>query len=276
MQKTSPAPNQTGSNTQTVSYCYDELHRVTGRGYGAQSCPLSTPVVTYAYDSGTNAKGHLVSLTDQAGTAAYGYDILGRLTAETRTLIGANNAAVSKTISYSYNLDGSVKTLTYPSGKVITYTPDSAGRTLSAVDSGSAINYVTGATYGPDSALTGFVSGNSGTFAGITNAYSYNKRLQPVNMSATAPSQTVFSIGYDFHVGNGTTGSDNGNVWGITNFKDTTRNQTFTYDALNRLDSRHSARFADDDRSQVRIFSATNRVWFGSIMFASNWAGAPR
>ena len=46
LQKTSPAPNQTGSATQTVSYCYDELHRVTGKGYGAQSCPLATPVVT--------------------------------------------------------------------------------------------------------------------------------------------------------------------------------------------------------------------------------------
>jgi YD repeat-containing protein len=192
LQKTSPAPNQTGSATQTVSFCYDELHRVTGKGYGAQSCPLATPVVTYAYDSGTNAKGHLTSLADQAGTASYTYDILGRLTGETRTLTGANNAAVSKNISYTYNLDGSVKTLTYPSGKVITYAPDSAGRTVSAVDSGSGINYVTGATYGPDSALTGFISGNSGTFAGITNAFSYNKRLQPLNMSATAPSQPVF------------------------------------------------------------------------------------
>ena len=76
LQKTSPAPNQTGAATQTVSYCYDALHRVTGRGYGAQSCPLATPVVTYAYDSGANAKGHLTSLTDQAGTATYGYDIL--------------------------------------------------------------------------------------------------------------------------------------------------------------------------------------------------------
>jgi RHS repeat-associated protein len=241
LQKTSPAANQTGSATQIVSYCYDALHRVTGKGYGAQSCPLATPVVSYAYDSGTNAKGHLTSLTDQAGTATYAYDILGRLTTETRSLKGANNAAISKSLSYSYNLDGSVKSLTYPSGKVITYTPDSAGRTLSAIDSGSGINYVTGATYGPDSGLTGFVSGNSGTFAGITNSFSYNKRLQPVNMSATAPSQTVFSIGYDFHVGNGTTGTDNGNVWGITNYKDTTRNQTFTYDALNRLISAQNA-----------------------------------
>jgi RHS repeat-associated protein len=237
LQKTSPAPNQTGSATQTVSFCYDALHRVTGKGYGAQSCPLATPVVTYAYDSGTNTKGKLTSLTDQAGTASYTYDILGRLTGETRTIAGANNAIVSKSISYSYNLDGSVKTLTYPSGNVITYTPDSAGRMLSAVDSGSGINYVTGATYGPDSALTGFISGNSGTFAGITNAFSYNKRLQPLAMSATEPSQTVFSIGYDFHAGSG----DNGNVFGITNYKDSTRNQTFTYDSLNRLISAQNA-----------------------------------
>ena len=60
-------------------------------------------------------------------------------------------------------------------------------------------------------------------------------------MSASAPSQTVFSIGYDFHVGNGTTGTDNGNVWGITNYKDNTRNQSFTYDVLNRLTSAQNA-----------------------------------
>jgi len=243
LQKTSPAPNQTGSATQTVSFCYDALHRVTGKGYGAQSCPLATPVVTYAYDSGANAKGHLTSLTDQAGTATYTYDILGRLVTETRTLTGANSAAIAKTVSYDYNLDGSLKTLHYPSGGAVTYTPDSAGRMVSAIDSGSGINYVTNATYGPDSALTGFISGNSGAFAGITNAFSYNKRLQPLTMSATAPSQTVFSIGYDFHAGNGTAGSgtNNGNVWGIYNYRERTRDQSFTYDALNRQTSAQNA-----------------------------------
>jgi RHS repeat-associated protein len=241
LQKTSPAPNQTGGATQTVSYCYDELHRVTGKGYGVQSCPLGTPVVTYAYDSGVNAKGKLSSLSDQAGTASYTYDILGRLATETRTLTGANNAAISKNLSYEYNLDGSLYKLHYPSGNVVTYTPDSAGRTLSAIDSGNGINYVTSATYGPDSALTGFISGYGTSFAGITNAFSYNKRLQPLTMSANAPSQTVFSIGYDFHLGNGSSGADNGNVYGITNYKDQNRNQTFTYDALNRLISAQNA-----------------------------------
>ena len=88
---------------------------MTGKGYGAQSCPLATPVVSYAYDSGTNAIGHLSSLTDQAGTASYSYDVLGRLATETRVISG-----VSKSMSYSYNLDGSLKTLTNPSGAVIT------------------------------------------------------------------------------------------------------------------------------------------------------------
>ena len=56
-------------------------------------------------------------------------------------------------------------------------------------------------------------------------------------MSATAPSQTVFSIGYEFHAGNGTPGSgtDNGNVFAITNYRDANRSQAFAYDALNRL-----------------------------------------
>ena len=85
LQKTSPAPNQTGSATQTISYCYDELHRLTGKAYSAQSCPLASPVVTYTYDSGPNAKGHLTGVTDQAGTASYSYDVLGRLASETRT-----------------------------------------------------------------------------------------------------------------------------------------------------------------------------------------------
>jgi RHS repeat-associated protein len=231
LQKTSPAPNQTGSATQTISYCYDQLHRVKGRAYSAQSCPLTSPVVTYTYDVGTNGKGHLTSLTDQAGSATFAYDPLGRLLTETRVLTGANNAAISKTISYTHNLDNSVKTLTYPSQKVITYAPDAAGRSVSAIDSASAINYVTGATYAPDNSLTGFISGNTPTFAGITNAFSYNKRFQPITMSAASPSQTVFSISYDFQLGNG----DNENVWAITNNKDTTRSQAFTYDSLNRL-----------------------------------------
>jgi RHS repeat-associated protein len=56
-------------------------------------------------------------------------------------------------------------------------------------------------------------------------------------MSATAPNQTVFSIGYDFHFGAG----NNGNVFSLINYRDQSRTQTFTYDALNRLTSAQNA-----------------------------------
>jgi RHS repeat-associated protein len=247
LQKTSLQANQTGTATTTISYCYEPLNRVTGKAYSAQTCqngqlPPGTAVVSYGYDSGTNGVGHLTSLTDQAGSGVYSYDNMGRISSEQRTIAGQSNS-----MSYLYYLDGSVKTLTYPSNAVVTYTPwnngtnAAAGIAQSATDNGGGINYITSGNYQADEQITNFVSGNTGSFAGITNSFSYNKRLQPINMSAASPSQAVFSIGYDFHVGNGSSGSDNGNVWGITNYKDNNRNQSFTYDALNRLTSAQNA-----------------------------------
>jgi RHS repeat-associated protein len=260
LQKTSPAPNQIGAATQTVSYCYDALHRVTGKAYSASSCPLTAPVVSYGYDQGPNGIGHLTGLTDQAGAASYSYDILGRMATETRTIAG-----VGKTVSYDYNLDGSLKALHYPSGAVVTYTPDAAGRTVSAVDAtntASPISYVTGATYGPHNALTGFVSGNSASFTGIANSFRYNNRLQPVNMLAASPTQTVLSLGYDFHLGSG----NNGNVYGITNNKDATRNQIFTYDPLNRL---ATAQNAGTDCNQAVL--GGNKEYWGNTYNYDAW-----
>jgi RHS repeat-associated protein len=240
LQKTSPAPNQTGAATQTISYCYDGLKRVLGKGYGALSCPLTSAIVTYAYDSGTNGIGHLTSLTDQAGTDAYSYDALGRAVTEARVISG-----ISKTMGYGYNLDGSIATLTYPSNTVLTYMPWQSGSIAvavpSAVTDNAGIQYGTAALYNAAGQLVSFTNGQSATFQGISNSFSYNKRLQPVTISAATPSQTVFSIGYDFHVGDGNTGADNGNVWNIYNYRDHSRDQAFTYDALNRLTSAQNA-----------------------------------
>ncbi len=172
--------------------------------------------------------------------------------------MGANNAAYSKTLGYDYNLDGSLKALHYPSGAMIVYTPDSAGRILSAVDTVNNINYVPGASYGPNGSLTGYVNGSGGPGT-ITSSFSYNKRLQPVTMSATTVSQTVFSIGYDFHLGNG----NNGNVWGIYNYKDHTRDQSFAYDALNRL---ASAQNAGTDCNQ-KVLQNKTEYWGNSYTY---------
>jgi RHS repeat-associated protein len=227
LQKTSPAPNQTGTATQTVSYCYDELHRVTGKGYGAQSCPLATPVVTYAYDSGTNAIGKLTSLTDQAGTASYTYDILGRLAAETRTIAG-----VSKTLGYAYNLNGSIKSIIYPSGRTATYAYDTAGQAVSVTDSSNGVSYASGVTYWPNGAE--YQRHSPAVFFSTT----LNKRLQ---VSQFYSDNGVVSSYFLNKIYNYNDGLNNGNVLSIANNKDTTRSQTFTYDALNRLTSAQNA-----------------------------------
>ena len=188
-------------------------------------------MVSFTYDSGTEAVGRLSSFSDQAGTGSYTYYVLGRIASEQRTITGSPN--ITKNMSYTYNAAGTVKSVAYPSGATVAYKPDAAGRILSALDTGNNINYVKNGTYGPDGQLTGFLSGQTVSFAGISNSFSFNKRLQPMNMAAASPSATIFNINYDFHVGVG----DNGNVWAITNNKDTTRNQGFAYDALNRLTS---------------------------------------
>lgn len=238
LQKTSPQANvrppATGSTT--ISNCYDALHRVTGRAYTVQTCqnghlPQGTEVVSYSYDAGTNGISKLTSITDQAGSTSYSYDKVGRTTIEQRTIAGTPN--ITKSVAYSYNLDGSLKTLTYPSNAVVTYTPwnngtVATGEPSAITDTGNGINYISNGNYQADGQFTAYVSGGL-----VANAFSYNKRLQPVNISATfgSPVQTVLSISYDFHLGNG----DNGNVFSTTNNKDTGRSQIFSYDLLNRL-----------------------------------------
>jgi RHS repeat-associated protein len=254
LKKTSPKANQpaTGTDTTTISYCYDALHRMLAKGYSnspdqPQQCLtsppwLTNPAATFTYDQGTNGVGRMTGLTDQAGTGTYTYDLMGRIATEQRTIGGLSNS-----VSYDYNLDGSLWKLHYPSGAVVTYTlsangTNTAGRVLSVADS-SNNNYVTAATYGPDGAITAFVNGGT-----ITNRFTYNNRLQPCRITAgtanlplncadSSVAGNVFDIAYDFHFQN----NNNGNVYGITNYRDRSRDQTFTYDVLNRLASAKNA-----------------------------------
>jgi RHS repeat-associated protein len=55
----------------------------------------------------------------------------------------------------------------------------------------------------------------------------------PTSCTDTQNVGNIMDRGYNFNYGSG----DNGNVMAITNYRDTTRSQAFTYDALNRLAS---------------------------------------
>jgi RHS repeat-associated protein len=63
-----------------------------------------------------------------------------------------------------------------------------------------------------------------------------------VLVSATTPSNAkVLNLTYNFNLGNGTTGSDNGNVIQIANGKDSNRSQNFLHDSLNRIQQAYTS-----------------------------------
>jgi len=267
LQKTSPAPNQTGSATVTLSYCYDVLNRLTAKGYTfspntpptCSNGTLPSPVATYSYDQ-TNCLsqpscfnvGRRTGMTDAAGSELWAYDSMGRPLADQRTTNG-----IMKPTTYTYNLDGSVATLAYPSGRVITYTPNAAGRTISAVDSTGPINYATAAAYAPTGALSSLTNG-----ASLVSTFYFNNRVQPCRISVkntgTAPASctdaatgNVLDFSYCFnsnmsdadraaHNCAASATLNNGNVAQIVNKQTTTRTQNFKYDSLNRIQSAYT------------------------------------
>ncbi len=252
--KTAPKANQTtASVTTTLSFCYDSVNRLTAKSY-TLSATCTSPAASYFYDQTSyngltiaNGVGRRTGMSDGSGSTAWSYDALGGVLIEQRTINGSTS--LTKTTTYTYNLDESVATITYPSGRMITYTPSASGgntasRPSSAVDVAHSISYVTQATYTPHGALFTFSNGSS-----ISGAQSYNSRLQPMQLyyttgtiSPTTISQiqtaacpttaaTIMSRSYNFNLGT----TDNGTVALATDCLVTNRTQHFDYDNLNRL-----------------------------------------
>ena len=237
--KIAPAPNQTGSATVTTTYAYDNLDRLTGKTYSDGT----TPGASFGYDgtaltgcttappslTDTYPKGQRTAMCDGSGATSWAHDQMGRVLTESRTVVGTS--PWTKSAGYTYNLDGSLKTVSNPGiGRVMTYTTNAAGRPVSVVNTGGGLNFVTGATYAPQGALATYTNGSN-----ILNTNTYNSRLQPLALTAATTgtgAHSILNLSYDFH---SSTHADNGNVYQIVNGRDGNRTQNFQYDSLNRI-----------------------------------------
>jgi len=179
--------------------------------------------------------GRQTGMSDASGQTAWSFDPMGRALTERRTING-----VTKSVGYSYNPDGSVATVVYPSGRTITYSYNNAGQAVGAVDQANGINYATAASYAPPGELAGVTYGSSGTFAGIVTGNSFNSRLQPASIQASSSAGTVLDLSYSFNSGTPQAPVDNGTLVRIANNRDPNRSQNFTYDALNRVASAYT------------------------------------
>ncbi len=256
LSKVAPKAGQTGTAQTTTNYFYDGLNRLYEKTY---SDPSNNPVY-FGYDgaavtgcpgpniptisSPTYLVGRRSAMCAGNSASSWSYDQMGRPIIESR--VNKGSAAETLNVSYKYYFDGSLNTLTYPSGDLLTYTVGGAGRQTQLSDS-SGINYVgyTGSTasYAPQGSLAGITNGYTSSFAGIVTANSYNDRLQPIVLSALVGSNAIFSLCYDFHLGVAVTAcnlgaypsGNNGNVRQVLNNVDGTRSAAYIYDPLNRI-----------------------------------------
>jgi YD repeat-containing protein len=133
--------------------------------------------------------------------------------------------------------------MTYPSGRVITYTSNAAGRLISAVDTANSVNYALAANYAPQGALQSVTLGQSASFTGIGLTHGFNARLQPTTMQASPTNGTVLDLTYGFNYGT----ANNGNVASVLNNRNHNRDLSYTYDQLNRIATAQSAATSGSD-----------------------------
>ncbi|HXN74379.1 MAG TPA: RHS repeat-associated core domain-containing protein [Candidatus Acidoferrales bacterium] len=203
-----------------TNYAYDSLNRLTGITYST----LSSAVI-YTYDAGTNQKGFLTGMSDSSGSTTWGYNNVGWVTSEQRTIAGKTNS-----MSYTYNGDGTIGSVTYPSSRTITYTVSNAERATSAKDLTNNIQYGVTASYAPVGSLNSVLYGPATGFNGVTTTAAYNSRLEPTGASASSTAGTAQNLSFNYP----STGND-GMVTGIQNNVISGLSESFTYDSLNRI-----------------------------------------
>ncbi|HKV36363.1 MAG TPA: RHS repeat-associated core domain-containing protein [Pyrinomonadaceae bacterium] len=241
------------------TYVYDALNRNTTIDYSDTAS--INPDVKWFYDGATNGKGRfwyfysggdLSTGSNVEHKAIDSYDALGRPLVQ-RQLFKLNGTwSPTYQISRGYNRAGAVTSQTYPSGHTVSYTYDAAGRTTTFsgnLGDGTTRTYSTNAMYSP---FGGVSKEQFGTTTPTYHKAFYNIRGQLFDTRVSSVNDT-----WDWNRGRlilyyssnhlwGQSGTDNnGNVLFAQNWippenatldqADTVTEDSYTYDALNRL-----------------------------------------
>ena len=247
----------TGGRTTTLSY------DLTGSTYNAPGAPDAS-------------KGYLSKIEDSSGITTYQRDALGRITLKTQTLTQTAPNNTIQQVGYSYNSQGLVDTITYPSGNALVHSYSAAGQLTGLSWNGTPIvSSLTWTAAGQPASWTWPFASGGGTNINATrtydtagrvtateqSGYGYDAagRLTTLSQSLYAPSDsnpansgitlgtTNWAVGYD------ATGR-------ITSFNDAATSSTsgFTYDANgNRATSSQSPGPAAGITSRSRTYSIT-------------------
>ena len=216
----------------TTTRTYDVLGRVLS---AVSTMPGRSPeTVTWSYDSGAFGKGRVARLavstedarngTSRTVTTEYAWDRRGLLLSESQAIDNEKY-----TTGYGYDADGNRTRIAYPSGRIVQYTYDHAGRPLSASAGQTAL--VSAASYLPFGPLAAMTFGN-GTVRSMT--YDQRYRIETNVLTGPVPSEhgppvpgVIASYDYDHDAA--------GNITRIADLVDPGFTRDFVYDDLDRL-----------------------------------------
>ncbi|HLF26430.1 MAG TPA: fibronectin type III domain-containing protein [Anaerolineae bacterium] len=207
-----------------TNYAYDALNRVT-----AQSHSDNTPAITFTYDAPTApfSKGRPTAFSSSVSTYRVDeYAPAGQVKRSTQLTDGQTYS-----LSYTYNLAGKLTAQTLPSGRIIAIGYDTSGRInqITGQKPGEAIKtYTSSVTYTAHGALAGLRLGN-----GLWEHQVFNTRLQltELGLGSNLSDSSVLQLTYAY----GTLNNNDSVLAQTIRIGATTFNQTYSYDAVNRL-----------------------------------------
>ncbi len=218
--------------TPTERFCYD------GKVLSGASCV--TPGTAIPFSAGRLTMSD--SVYNQRQVQAF--DPLGRVLSDSQTTVVQDSPVTSQTynFSYTYNLDGSLASQTYPSGRVVDFTYDASGRPYAVGEAGGGASYLNSVAYAAHGGIDHMQLGNQ-----LTEQTCYNDLLQPIARrlgNATSVGCAVQTASDLLHLGFGYGAStqNNGNmvqqtIWAPDNGSGQAWQvtQDYTYDQVNRL-----------------------------------------
>jgi YD repeat-containing protein len=157
-----------------TTYNYNNRHLVTGVTHVLSGTPMVSS--SYQYD----AAGNRTRMDDGHGWQTYSYDVLSRMSSETRYF---NALGASYTLNYpSYTQSGQLKTLTDPFGAQFYYGYDAAGQVISVTGSAYAgiTSYATGVQYRAWGEVKAATFGD-----GMSQTTAYDGRMRPAQYRLT-------------------------------------------------------------------------------------------
>jgi YD repeat-containing protein len=217
--------SRTDARSILTTISYDMINRRNVTTYSD-----GTPQVTHTWD--TSFPLRLNSVYNLASSSIYSqHDIFDRPKQSRQITLGQ-----TYWFQYTYNRKGDLATQTYPSGRVISFTPDNAGRlkTVSGVKDGIGVNYSENIQYASHGGISQTPLGN-----GLIETLRHNSRLQPDRVqlgTASSPSQRAQ---LEFFYCPGSTlscSTNNGNVV-EQRINPLSVTQYYYYDGVNRLGS---------------------------------------